>query len=99
MGATVNDDVTEPAGCGQPFMSQEHGGYDCRRQKKHGMGDNRESKTCIIANSDVPIADGAAGTAMAKNVVPMITSVAVIGEMSRLTARVIIQAEMPSRSQ
>ena len=57
------------------------------------------SKTCIIANSDVPIADGAAGTAMAKNVVPMITSVAVIGEMSRLTAIVIIQAEMPSRSQ
>jgi hypothetical protein len=47
----------------------------------------------------VPIADGAAGTAMAKNIVPMITSVAVIGEMSRLTARVIIQAEMPTRSQ
>ena len=57
------------------------------------------SKTCIIANSNVPIADGEAGTAMAKNVVPMITSVAVIGEMSRLTARVIIQAEMPSKSQ
>ncbi len=57
------------------------------------------SKSCILENSNVPIADGAAGTAMAKNVVPMITSVAVIGEMSRLTARGIIQAEMPSRSQ
>jgi len=33
----------------------------------------------------VPIADGAAGTSVAKNIIPTMTSVAVIGEMSRLT--------------
>lgn len=45
LGATVNDDVTASAGRGQRFMRQEHGGHDRRRQKKHGMSDNRESKT------------------------------------------------------
>ena len=52
MGATVNDDVTEPVGHGQPFTGQEHGGHDRRRQKKHGMGDNRESKTRFSRDSE-----------------------------------------------
>ena len=58
------------------------------------------SRTCNIAKSNVPVSDGTAGTSVAKNIVPMMTSVAVISEMSRLTARAIIQAAaMPTRSQ
>ncbi len=47
----------------------------------------------------LPIALGAAGTVVAKKIVPMITSVAMTGETGRSTAIATTHAEIPTRTQ
>ena len=56
-------------------------------------------KMCTTAKWKLPIALGAAGTVVAKKIVPMITSVAMTGETGRATTIAITHAEMPMRTQ
>ena len=56
-------------------------------------------KMWTTAKWKLPIALGAAGTVVAKKIVPMITSVAMTGETGRSTDIATTHAEVPTRTQ